>query len=101
MGNNSYQKTYSRSSMDSGINHNSPIDDDRLPLKKQQSDFNRKNVKKAISKHFISLGAWKNSSDQQNGMVEGNYVISNISGFVRQPKGPVGQGFGLRRTVLI
>ena len=95
------QKTYSRSSMDSGVSHNSPLDD-QTPFKKQQSNFNRKNVKKAISKHFISLGAWKNSSEQPNGMLEGNHVVlSNISGFVRQPRGPVGQGFGLRRTVMV
>lgn len=90
----SNNKTFSRNSMDSGINQH-PLEED-LPIKKQQN-FNRKIVKKAISKHFISLGAWKNSSEQPNGVFVNE--LSNISGFVRQPKGPVGQGFGLRRSI--
>lgn len=85
-------------SLDSGINHNNDFEPIK-PINKQQEHFNRKNVKKAISKHFISLGAWKNSSGESVFVND----AAQVSGFIRQPKGPttVGQGFGLRRSVVV
>jgi hypothetical protein len=81
-------------SQDSGINHNSSLS--------FQKQFNRKNVKKAISKHFISLGAWKNST---NGEADSDNVMNgqkDFCSFLRQPKGPAinGNGFGMARNMV-
>jgi len=68
----------SNSSLDSGLTEN------------DRSVFNRKDVKKAISKHFISLGAYKNAASA------GKPELQVLATFVRQPKGPVsdqGSGF--------
>lgn len=68
----------SNSSLDSGLTEN------------DRSVFNRKDVKKAISKHFISLGAYKNAASA------GKPELQALATFVRQPKGPVsdqGSGF--------
>lgn len=76
-------------SQDSGLHHNNDI------FAKKQTNFNRKDVKNAISKHFISLGAWKNAATMAsagNGPAE----AAILTPFVRQPKGPVsdqGSGF--------
>jgi len=61
----------SNNSRDSGVSQNETL--------KKQANFNRKDVKKAISKHFISLGAYKGE--------EMPMQVSQV--FVRQPKGPV------------
>ena len=66
--NSSQTSNTSNNSKDSGLTSSSS---------KKQPNFNRKDVKKAISKHFISLGAYKNGTE------------ATASIFVRQPKGPV------------